>query len=254
MAVVKQQPAPVKYTQGMTDEEYRRKYGTGSAATSARVAAVMQHRGRTPNAARIADIVKRRSQEFNTRGYGALRDWAGPPTNPAQGKGGGVTEKKKPTLEEARAKALKDAIAAIGAQYGMQAGEMNLQQTQLGNTWRQQNADIVRQTDQMQRQTTEDAVRRGIGRSSIYAQNMGDVLGEEARAKSQLAQEFGTTKTTGKQGTRARQIESAMKLLGQQRAMAIQQAKSQSAKGELDLETLIALIGTGIAGTNFAQA
>lgn len=255
MATLKTQPVKTSktptapsFSQKYSDEEYRKKYGTGQAATEARIRAVMTHRGRTPTAGRISDIYKRRQQEFNTKGYGALREWAGPPKVAPGAKG---TGDKKPTVQEARATALQDAIAAIRAQFGMQNADLMRQQGGLGNIFKLQSSEIDRESEQMKRQTIEDAVRRGIGRSSIYAGNMADVIGQEKQARSTLAQEYGTQKTTGKAGSRARALESAIKLLGQQRLTAEQQAKSQSAKGELDLETLLALVGTGISGTNF---
>ena len=133
----------------------------------------------------------------------------------------------------------------------MTEAELLQQQGQLGNVFKLQQDQIVREEQLAKRAAIEDAVRRGIARSTVYAQNVADVVGQSSKAKSQLAQEYGTKKTTGKQGSRARSIESAIKLLKSQKQTAEQEAKSSSAKGQLDLETLLALVGTGISGTNF---
>jgi hypothetical protein len=114
---------------------------------------------------------------------------------------------------------------------------------------------ISEESQAAKRAAVEDAVRRGIGRSTIYTGNVEDVVEQEADAKAALAQEYGTSAVLGKgkEGARARQIQSALKLLVQQKQAAETQAKTASAKGQLDLESLLALIGTGISGTNFAQ-
>lgn len=162
------------------------------------------------------------------------------PTTPAP------TPAKEPTIDEARAQALKDALAAIAAEYGFNLADLQAQQGDLSNYFKMALNDVQEQERVARRGAIEDAVRRGIAQSSIYAKNAADVIKEGADTRAELTQEYGG------QGSRARQLQSAINLLAQQKQAAETEARTTSAQGELDLETLLALIGTGIQGTNFA--
>ena len=249
-------------------------------AQAAREIAAQRLRDRQRGEANARLAANARAQAMVTQRYGGSQPARPPATTSFGGGGGGggggnrvgggttgggttggkssSTTKPKPApvddIDTARQKALQDALAAIAAQFGMTDAELKMQLGDLSNYFRQQDEVITEQKDQAKRAAIEDAVRRGIGRSSIYEGNVADVIEQAADAKAQLAQEYGTEATVGKgrAGSRARQIQSALKLLVQQKQTAQTQAKTTSAKGQLDLESLLALIGTGIAGTDFA--
>ena len=168
------------------------------------------------------------------------------------GSGSGGANSGDKSVTDARTKALNDALAAIAAQYGAEYAQLAADMVGVGNQYRLQTQGIADQKKDARRAAIEDAVRRGIARSSIYEQNDSRVVKEAADAQAQVTGEFGTQDTVGAEGSRARRIASAMKLLGQQKETAETQAETQSAAGQLDLESLLALIGTGVAGTSLA--
>lgn len=138
------------------------------------------------------------------------------------------------------------------AQFGMTEAELGMQEGELANVFKLQEKQIAEEKRLAKRAAIEDAVRRGIAQSSLYLQKDTEVTKAAADAISQLEGEYGTKKVGRKQeGSRARRIQSAKKTLKQQRDAAVAEAKTSSAKGKLDLESLLALIGTGISGTNF---
>ena len=120
----------------------------------------------------------------------------------------------------------------------------------LGNTWRTMNYDINQVEKDASRANIENMVRRGIFHSSTRAQEGAKITKAAADQRMKVTEEFGTQSTAKASGTKARQIDSALKLLKQQKLTADKRAKAQSAAGQLDLESLLALIGLGVEGTS----
>ena len=155
-------------------------------------------------------------------------------------------------LEADRAQALKDALAAIGAQFAFERGNLTTQLGSLGNQWTMRNLEIEQQREDERRKMLEVMVQRGIAKSTLTAQGYTDIEEQVQKAKGQNLQQFGTKETAGEHGTAAQQLQSAIELIVKQRAAAEQQARARAAAGELDLESLLELIGTGVAGSGMA--
>ena len=234
---ISDEPNATAYSQALTDEEYRQKYGTGQAATEARIRAVLEHRGRTPNQARISDIYRRRAQEFNTQGYGALREWAQPasPDQPAGSNGNGTSGDTvdDSSIEGQRKKALADAIAVVQADYERTQAELGLQQADISHTYTTGKRDLDQAKKDNLLKILESFVNRGMATSSIYKTDADRAVTESAEAEQDLAYEWGTKDTVGKAGSRSRRVEMEMKQLALQRNAAIQLARAQSATGQL---------------------
>jgi hypothetical protein len=170
--------------------------------------------------------------------------------------GGGGTSTTTPVnpgdddVDTAREDALQAALDAIAAQYGAKEAELLADLAGVGTQYRLRTQALAKQEEVARRAALEDSVRRGIARSSLAASAQNDITTEVTDTQAQIAGEFGTDDTVGARGTRAQSIQSALQLLLQQLQSAETQATSQSQAGEVDLESLLALIGTGINGSN----
>jgi len=164
------------------------------------------------------------------------------PADPAGGDEPGAPFGKD--LDSLRAERLAAALAAIDAQFNLQAGTLGNQRTGLEALFATESRGLERAGEQVQTNTENAAAERGIGRSGIFAQNLSQGLGQVANQRADLISRLNPT--AGAEGTEIRQIMSALSLLEQQRAATKSQAELDSRGDELDMEQYLALIAAGL--------
>jgi len=162
----------------------------------------------------------------------------------AAGDTGGGGEETPRDLESLRAARLEAALAAIGAQFDMQGGELRGEKAALKNEFDVGMFDLKELYRSNQEQIGDAAANRGILRSGVYAEQQAEETGRFGRAEGLLEGSLGYGE--GKEGTQVRSIMSALGLLGQQRAGAEAEAKMQSERDELDVGQLVAMITAGL--------
>jgi len=134
--------------------------------------------------------------------------------------------------------ALNATLAAIAAQFGMTGEQLLADEGQAGRQYRQILAGMQQQQRDDLEATRDDLVGRGILRS-------GETLENEAR----LAKGFAQNKSAAQadRDFTLADIAGQRAALGPQQAAAEASAKAAHAASELDLETLKALYGGGLA-------
>jgi len=181
--------------------------------------------------------------------YGGAGGASGSFTPPAVADSGAAERAKeeaaeKDRLSQLRADRLKAALAAIGAQFGYQEGELTGQQRALRQLFDKGQLDLSRLNERNVEGIGNAAAERGILRSGIHAEQQSEEAGRAAEAEGEL--EGKLSYEEGAEGTEVRSIMSALKLLGQQRAGAESEAKLQSEQDELDVAQLVALMNAGL--------
>lgn len=144
-----------------------------------------------------------------------------------------------------REQALSDALGAINASYAHQETTFDAAMGDLAA----EEERLLLENKQAKRTgiigTEATAAGRGLGHSGIYAEGLAELLAEVARQEAQVIGEYSTEE--GNYGTRARDIESQRKLLGQQKAFEISKAKTASLREKLDLERMQAMLNAGMS-------
>jgi hypothetical protein len=141
-------------------------------------------------------------------------------------------------LNALRASRLQAAIAAIAAQFGLSEAELQAELAAINPGLAQilQLAETQRQTGIEQAEAV--AGRRGLQRSGIFAEQVGDVQAAFANQQAQA--------TAGAQ-SQASGLQNQIASLAQQRAIAEQQARLEADREQFDNDVILALARRGLS-------
>lgn len=168
-------------------------------------------------------------------------------TAPGTAAGGGTTDDTTigKSLEELRKQKLDAALALIGSNYDLQAGDLRGQQSALTEQFNQMMYQLGIQTQQGNEGIGDNAAERGLTRSGIYAGNLSEFANQQSEQAGSIERVYSTT--PGAEGSQWRQLESALLLLDQQRAAEEAQAKLLAEQEELEMQQIEALAAAGLA-------
>lgn len=134
--------------------------------------------------------------------------------------------------------ALEATLNAIGAQYGMTREQLMADQGEAGRQFRMALAGLRRQRAQAKSDVYDSMVQRGILQSGETLENQTQVARDAAEAQAQLV---------GDRDFKRAQIAAQLASLAPQEAADRAAATSQHERAKLDLATLEAMYGGGLA-------
>lgn len=164
--------------------------------------------------------------------------------------GGGVGDTAQ--LDALRKERLAAALAAIGAQFDYEEGDLKGQQAALIELFRSGMAENERTAEMTEEGVGDAAAERGLNRSGLYIKELARAMAPIADERADLVRRLNPAegvegREAGNAGTEVRAIESLLKLLVQQEAAATAGAELESRQDELDIGQLIALIGGNLS-------
>lgn len=179
-------------------------------------------------------------------GYGSGGGGTGsvpPPTSPSPSSGPTTTDADTGTepvsdIEQLSEEQLAAAIAAIEAEFGLTQSQLEADRTELGARYR------------MLRQQLANARRSAIEENQLSFEGRGLLRsGQRLRSDAELLQQFALQQAGLAQEQAAQQasVEAQLAALGGQQENAIAQAVLEAEAGQLDFETLMAMIQAGLA-------